>query len=534
MPTALISVFNKQGIGEFAKGLAEQGWTIYASGGTAKDLKLAKVPVKDVAGLVGGKAILGHRVVTLSREIYAGLLATDSAADIAELKKLKIPRIDLVCVDLYPLQREISKPSSDEDSVIEQTDIGGPTLLRAAAKGRRVVICKPAQRRQVLEWIKLGMPNKDNYLRRLAAAAEAMVANYALISASYHSQGEYDGRIRRKVTQAAYGENPWQGRANLYINDDQTDNLAIAKFNLVQGSPPSYNNYADVDRLLQTMTHIAAAYEKNYKKVPYIALGAKHGNVCGAAVGSSQAKVLQQMLEGDLRAIFGGVVMMNFELNDKLAEILLTYKAAPAPRRLLDGVVAPNFAKSAIGQLERKGDKCRLLANKALAKLSQKSLDSAIRVRYIRGGLLSQDNYTYILNLKDAELAKHGKLTLAQEKDLILGWAIGSTSNSNTVTLVKDGQLIGNGVGQQDRVSAAELAIKRAKDARHDIKGAVAYSDSFFPFPDGPLALAKVGVKGILASSGSVNDGKIVESCKQANASLYLIPDKKARGFYAH
>lgn len=533
MPNALLSVYNKKGIADFARELHKLGWTIYASGGTAKEIASKKTPVKDVASLVGGGAILGHRVVTLSREIYAGLLATDSKADTAELQKLEIPRIDLVCVDLYPLQTEIAKKDSSEATVIEQTDIGGPTLLRAAAKGRRIVIADTRQRPQVLDWLKQDMPNKENYLRYLAAVAEAVVADYALESARYNSSGEANGVLGWRTSETLYGENPWQGQSALY-STGYGDALSLSNFELEQGTTPSYNNYADIDRLLQTMTHIAAGFDLNYKKVPLIALGAKHGNVCGAAIGTNPKQVVEGMLEGDLRAIFGGLVMTNFALDAKLAETLLGHKVAPAPRRLLDGVIVASVDNAAKAQLQRKGDKCRLLSNPALAKLNQTSLDRSQRFRYVRGGWLSQSNYDYVLDLKAKELEKHGKLSVAQEKDLLLAWAIGSTSNSNTITLVKNGHLIGNGVGQQDRVSAAELAIKRAKDAGHDPKGGVAYSDSFFPFPDGVDTLATVGVKGILASSGSVNDSMIIEHCTKAKVALYLIPDKIARGFYAH
>ena len=170
MPNALISVYNKEGIAEFAAQLQELGWNLYASGGTAKAILEAKVSVKDVAELVGGGPILGHRVVTLSREIYAGLLATDSKEDQAELKRLKIPKIDLVCVDLYPLSAEIKRKGSNEQSVTELTDIGGPTLLQAAAKGRHIVISEPEQRQRVIDSIE-ECQTKSGRLRRLAAKA---------------------------------------------------------------------------------------------------------------------------------------------------------------------------------------------------------------------------------------------------------------------------------------------------------------------------------------------------------------------------
>ena len=192
---ALLSVYDKNGIVDFAKELVGLGWEILASGGTAKALTDAGIPVTDVASLVGGGAILGHRVVTLSREIHAGLLATDSPADVAELAKLNIPRIDLVCVDLYPLKEEIAKPGSTRESVIEKTDIGGPTMIRSASKGRRIVICDPKDRMKVVEWLKAGKPDEHNFINSLCAKSEAVVADYCLTSARYHSQGTLDGQV---------------------------------------------------------------------------------------------------------------------------------------------------------------------------------------------------------------------------------------------------------------------------------------------------------------------------------------------------
>lgn len=191
--TSLLSVYNKDGIVEFAKSLSvEFGFELLASGGTAKFLKEAGLKVTDVAELVGGGPILGHRVVTLSREVHAGLLAEDNEEDRTELKRLNIPFIDLVCVDLYPLEAEIIKPGATRESVIEKTDIGGPTMLRSAAKGGRIVICDSEDRDKVLMWLRQDCYNKDEFLRRLAAKAELTVAKYCAASASYHSKGGID------------------------------------------------------------------------------------------------------------------------------------------------------------------------------------------------------------------------------------------------------------------------------------------------------------------------------------------------------
>ncbi len=182
---ALITVADKTGIEEFAQGLHELDWEIYASSGTVAKLKEAAVPVIDVANLVGGKAILGHRVVTLSREISAGVLADDTPEDTEELLSLGIPRIGLVCVDMYPLQQEVRNPSATLDSVREKTDIGGPTLLRAAAKAHRIVLSKTEQRPLVLNWLRDGRPDEDHVLRILAATAETVVEEYVGASADY-------------------------------------------------------------------------------------------------------------------------------------------------------------------------------------------------------------------------------------------------------------------------------------------------------------------------------------------------------------
>lgn len=529
---ALLSVYDKTGIAEFAAALVKHGFKIYSSGGTAKALEAAKVPVEDVAGLVGGGAILGHRVVTLSREVHAGLLAQDNAEDRAELEALNIPFIDLVCVDLYPLTAEIARAGSTPDSVLQQTDIGGPTMMRSAAKGRRIVIAQANQRQVVLDWLGAGEPDAEAFRTNLAAEAEAVVADYTLASARYTSGGTLDGMVGSRVLQAKYGENAWQTPAGLY-STASADPLALNKFQVVAGAAPSYNNLAELDRHLQTLTHIAAAFETNFDDVPAIAVGTKHGNPCGVGVAATPAEAIQAMVTGDTRAIFGGLVSVNFEIDEAAAELLLTH-AQPQGRRLLDAVIAPSFTKGAIEQLSRKGDKCRFLANPSLADLGTASLNQATYFRPVRGGFLRQPNYTFVLNLKDSELKTTAEITDSAAKDAVLAWAIGSTSNSNTVTLVKSGQLIGNGVGQQDRVSCCELAVKRATDAGHDIKGAVAYSDSFFPFPDGPEVLIKAGVSAIVATSGSVRDSETSDLCQAKNVTLIQLPDTQARGFFGH
>lgn len=550
---ALLSVYDKTGIEDFAKGLIDLGWKLYASGGTAKAISDGGMDVTDIAELVGGKAILGHRVVTLSREISAGLLADKtSESDLAELRDLNIPIIDLVCVDMYPLEEAITRTGSTKNDVITQTDIGGPTMLRSAAKGQRIVVSSNDQRKQVLEWLKSGKPNEEEFISELAARAEYEAARYIMASARYLNETSVSGYLAKKLTPTKYGENPQQAEAAFYAdNRVKVDPLGLDQFEHVKGMERSFINMTDIDRLLQTVTHIAAGLDRNFGKVPNIAVGVKHGNACGAGVADTAVEAVKKMLEGDTRAIFGGVVMLNADIDKSVADTLMHYAMDSDKSRLLDGVVGSSVTEEALELLSR--SKLRVVINPALAKLTVNSLDVNRRIRPVRGGFLEQPNYDFILDLTADYMQHHGDEATDQQKcDLITAWAVGCTSNSNTITIVKDGKLIGNGVGQQDRVGAGQLALTRTTTALPEIKeegenllltailnksklySSVAYSDSFFPFPDGPSLLAKAGIKVILTSSGSVADETVINSLNDQGVSIYMVPDKIGRGFYLH
>lgn len=540
---ALISVFNKTGITEFAGELVKLGWKIVSSGGTAKHLKDAEIPVTDVAEITGMPAILSHRVATLHPKIHGGLLALDIPEHQAELEKYDIPWIDMVCVDFYPLEDEIAKSEATAESVIEKTDIGGPTMVRAGAKGKRIVICDPKDRIKVIDWLKNNEPEREIFINNLAAKAEAFVSRYCGISGEYLSAGLYKGIFGEKKDECVYGENAYQKPAYHYAIKNNEDKLALHNWELVAGSAPSYNNKCDVDRMIQIVTHIGAGFEKNFNKVPFVAVGVKHGNACGASFGHTESEAIEKMLAGDLRAIFGGSVMFNFPIDEKLAEELI-HKYMGEGRRLLDIVSAPSFTSEAIEILSRKKGKCRLLVNPNIEKAGIDSIDTQKRFRYVRGGFLEQPNYDFILDLNNQEFKFYpSRPSLEVLQNIVLGWAIGCTSNSNTISLVKENRLVGNGVGQQDRVGAAKLAILRADDANKilennssdaNLNNAIAYSDSFFPFPDAVQILIDRGIKYIFSTSGSVNDEKIIELCNSKDVYLLMLPDSLARGFYQH
>jgi len=330
------------------------------------------------------------------------------------------------------------------------------------------------------------------------------------------------------------GENAWQENAALY-SAETNDPLALQAFVLLEGQPLSYNNWCDVDRLLATMTHIVAAIERltGRPNDQAVVLGAKHGNCCGMGVKEQFLSAIRKMLVGDPLAIFGGVVMVNFIVDQDKADELVHY-GMHGGRRLLDCVVAAGFTEKAVEILARKGGKCRLLANPALESLSSKHLDAAPKMRHVRGGMLVQSPYAFVLDVTADYVSKTKLANIKTELDLVLAWAVGSTSNSNTITLVRDGMLLGNGVGQQDRVGAAELAIERALRSKHTTTGAAAYSDSFFPFPDGMETLLDASVAAVFASSGSVNDDKVRQVCIDRHVPFYSAPDHICRGFFGH
>jgi phosphoribosylaminoimidazolecarboxamide formyltransferase/IMP cyclohydrolase len=526
---ALISVFNKTGIVEFVKELVYFDWSILASGGTAKVLVAAGIKVKDVAELVGGGAILKHRVVTLSRELHAGLLADKNDPEqVAEMEKLGLPIVDMVVCDFYPLRDAIAKPDATVGSVVELTDIGGPTMVRSAAKGNRIVVCRFEDRQSVLDMLKeIGDVSPGNR-EAFRARAEFEVARYCMDSARFHSNGEFEGMFGEKVIALPKGENGYQVPAALYADPDADNLFALQNYQVLDGAPLSYNNYTDIDRLHQTVACIATAWTR-VGKSPHIAVGGKHGNPCGASVGGDMSEVVEKAATGNCLSMFGGVMMCNFSLDEELAHLMVSAGMNGGTQKF-DSVIAPDFEPGAIEVFRRPKGRCRVVRGPIglglIPPINRK------RFRQVEGGFLSQPDYSFVLNLGVGEEVWNGPFS----QDLLLAWAIAWRSNSNTITIVKDGMLLGNGVGQQDRVGAAKLAVQRAVEAGHGEKlhGSSAASDSFFPQPDAPQVLIDAGVKAIFSTSGSINDKLTQALCTERGVKLVQLPDSEARGFFGH
>lgn len=360
-----------------------------------------------------------------------------------------------------------------------------------------------------------------------------------------------------------YGENGYQG-AHLFTQFSG-DPLELGKFILESGEMPSLVNLTDLDRGIRTITHIAAALETNGKTGYKIALALKHGNCCGAAYGFSAAWTLNKMIEGDLQAIMGAVIVVNFRIGLDETTGLLSHRSPK--KRLLDVVVAPEFSPEAKALLsQRKGGKCRLISNPALGALGLQQLDRALKVRAVRKGHLVQDGDDRVIDFRDSRLAVHGPQDKPRqsrvETDLAFASAICRTSNSNTVTLVRERMLIGQGVGQTRRDRASRLAIQIATENGHlerrwpafaeilrrlfrkllsaqsggqsSLQPLVACSDSFYPFADGVEPLIKAGVSAIFSTSGALRDAEVQKACADAGVTLYQLPDKDDRMFFGH
>ena len=567
--TALFSLYTKDGSEIFAQFLIDKGWQILASGGTGKYLiskgisyrnvsdVISEAVVKEIkaAGLLksnlsikAAKAkldnseIFGHRVVTISRQISAALISRDIPEDDELLKRLGLPKIDLVYCLFYPIASAIHEENATNKLVTEMTDMGGPLMIRLAAKGKRIAICDSADLPPVIEQLKKDNDVTSEMLQYLCGKAECMVAFDCLNSANYQSGGKFDGFIGEQIA-TFKGENAWQSPAGLFkmfCNDD----LGIPEFKLIHGAELSYNNWCDVDRQLQTMTHIAGAFALNRGVVPPIALGAKHGNECGASaiinaavdLRGNQEEAIKKMVKGNTRAIFGGWVQLNFRLDKRLATILSTYMMPEGKKRMLDGIVAPEITDEAIEILKRKKGRCRFVVHPSLDTLGKDSLDIAQRFRYVRNGFLTQPNYTFILNLNDPRIQKYGQASPEQEHAILLAWAIGATTNSNSIIIVSGDWQVGIGNNGQDRVGAVLLAQTNAITADNEkyLKKSSGYSDSFFPFDDGPKALIKAGVTFIFTSSGSIRDKDTIKVCQDNGVVLYMIPDEIGRSFFGH
>jgi phosphoribosylaminoimidazolecarboxamide formyltransferase/IMP cyclohydrolase len=479
---ALVSVHDKTGLVELATRLIAAGWEIVSSGGTAGTIEAAGLPVTRVSEVTGSPEILGGRVKTLHPRIHGGILARGDEDD-ADLSANGIERFDLVVCNLYPFSEALASGAGHE-RLVENIDIGGPAMIRAAAKNhdRVAVVVSPSQYASVVEAIEGDRLDQD-LRRRLAAEAFFHTASYDGAIVGWLG----DDRLLplRHVSPLRYGENPHQ-TANLYVEEGASPWWARAV--LHQGKEMSFNNYVDAE----------AAWSLCADLGPGAVVVIKHTNACGAAIGDGILDGFEAAWDGDPMAAFGGVVGINGELDGATAEAMSS--------RFIEVVVAGSATTDALGALAPK---------QSLRVLTAPLPRPVTSYRRIDGGLLAQD--PDLLDADDWVVVSERAPTDEEMTSLHFAWPVAAHAKSNAVVLARGTQSVGVGAGDQSRVGAAERAIAKAGDRA---KGAVAASDAFFPFRDGVDALAGAGVTAVVQPGGSRNDPEVIAAANEWGMAL--------------
>ena len=499
---ALISVHDKTGLVPFARGLLDLGWELVASGGTASELGYAGLPVTAVEQVTDFPELLGGRVKTLHPRVHAGILArSDVEDDLRQLREHGIERFGLVCVNLYPFELVAERRGLDDDEVIEMIDIGGPALLRAAAKNHREVIpvCRPQDYDAVLAELREHLGETTYEMRRrLAAVAFARTAAYESAITGWFQRGnvfpETFVHAFDKELELAYGENPHQ-RAAYYAERSARANL-LSNVQQLHGKQLSFNNLNDLSagRLaLRGLDRPACVI-------------VKHANPCGVAVADTMEDAYARALAADPVSAYGGVVVLNRAVMAALGEALA--------EQFIEILFAPGFDEQAIEALSRR-ESTRILNDLERRGPADVELD----YRRVLGGLLVQDRDWLPDRREDMEVVS-GRLAEHEWSDALFAWHVVRHVTSNAIVVAKAGQTIGIGAGQMSRVDAVRIAVEKARELGHDMQGAVLASDGFFPFADGPRLALDAGVRVLVQPGGSKRDGEVIEAVAGARAAM--------------
>jgi phosphoribosylaminoimidazolecarboxamide formyltransferase/IMP cyclohydrolase len=503
---ALISVSDKTGVVEFAAGLAALEIELLSTGGTAKLLREHGVKVRDVSELTGFPEMLDGRVKTLHPKVHGGLLAIRSNPEHqAQVKEHGIEYIDLVVVNLYPFEKTAAKPGVTLEELIENIDIGGPSMLRSAAKNFEdvTVVVDPADYRAVLEELRKASGATSRETRaRLARKAFATTAAYdGAISTTLQkmANGEFPEALHlnyRKVADLRYGENPHQ-KAALY-RSPATAGRGLAAAPQLQGKELSYNNLVD----LEAAWRLAQEFEEPATVIT------KHTNPCGAATGVTLVESYQRALAVDPVSAYGSVIAFNHAVDGPTAEQL--------SKLFVEAIVAPGFEPPALERLAKKKN-LRLLDMSATA-----GDDFGLQLKAVGGGLLVQTPDTLPAQPTLWKCVTERQPTPEEMQALVFAWRIVKHVKSNAIVYARLGVLVGVGAGQMSRVDSVKLGATKARDLKHSLEGTVLASDAFFPFSDGVEEAARAGVTAIVQPGGSVRDNEVIATANQHHLAMVL------------
>jgi phosphoribosylaminoimidazolecarboxamide formyltransferase/IMP cyclohydrolase len=498
---ALISTYDKTGLDVFARGLAELGWELVASGGTATYLEDLGLRVSHVESLTDFPEMLGGRVKTLHPRIHAGILARrDVDSDMATLEEYEIVPFDLVCINLYPFERVAARKGVTEEEAVEMIDVGGPSMLRGAAKNFAHVapVCRPERYGFVLDELKRAGSLSLETRRELAAEAFATTTAYEAAIATWFSEREaFPETIvlpLEKVLDLSYGENPHQ-RAAYYAERGSRSHL-LSRVEQLHGKALSFNNLNDLSaaRLLAREFALPAC------------VIVKHANPCGVAIGATLEEAYDKALASDPTSAYGGIVVLNRDVDGALGERLA--------EQFVEVLFAPGYDDAALAGLTQKQ------GTRILRDGERRRPEADLRhYKRVVGGLLVQDPDSEIEDREGWEVVA-GSPDERRWGDLVFAWRVCKHVSSNAIVLAKDLATIGIGAGQMSRVDAVRIAVEKARAHGHDVAGSSLASDAFFPFPDGPRIALDAGTAAIVQPGGSKRDQDVVDAVTSAGAAM--------------
>jgi phosphoribosylaminoimidazolecarboxamide formyltransferase/IMP cyclohydrolase len=507
---ALISVYDKTSLDDFARGLVDLGWTLVSSGGTAAHLESLGLAVTKVEDLTQSPEMLGGRVKTLHPRIHAGILARrDEAGDMTTLAENAIEPFDLVCVNLYPFEDVAARKGVTEADAVEMIDVGGPSMLRAAAKNFAHVapLCSPEQYEPVLEELRANGEVSQETRRRLAADAFSHSAAYeAAIATWFNGREAFPDRLvvsLEKTQDLTYGENPHQ-RAAYYAERGSRRHL-LSRVEQLHGKELSFNNLNDLSGARSIAREFA---------LPACVI-VKHANPCGVAVGATLEEAYDKALASDPVSAYGGVVVLNREVDTELGEKLA--------EQFVEVLFAPGYTGNALAALQQKKNTRILVDNER--RIEEPGERSYKRVL---GGMLVQDSDAQIED-RDGWDVVAGDVTEQQWGDIVFAWRVCKHVSSNAIVLAKDLATIGIGAGQMSRVDAVRIAVEKAAEFGHDPKGSALASDAFFPFADGPQLGLDAGVTAIVQPGGSRRDDEVISAVTAAGAAMVFTKTRHFR-----
>jgi phosphoribosylaminoimidazolecarboxamide formyltransferase / IMP cyclohydrolase len=495
---ALISVADKTGLVDLARGLVDLGWGIVSSGSTAGAIREAGLPVTSVSEVTGHPEILGGRVKTLHPKIHGGILADRTNPDhVRELEDRGIEPFDLVVCNLYPFRETVASGASREE-IVEQIDIGGPTLVRAAAKNFESVgvVVSPTRYEEILEGLRRDGELSRETRHELAVEAFRHIVDYDAAIASWFAQGDPADLPTslfvslEKVSDLRYGENPHQ-RGGLYRFPGGPGPLHGAE--VLQGKEMSFNNWLDAEAALSLAAALPA---------PAVVI-VKHNNPCGVACASSLELAYGKAFASDTVSAFGGVVAVNEELDEPAAKAIADV--------FTEVVVAPSFSEGARRMFGRKKNLRLLTAHVGPVTVPD--------VRLVPGGAVVQDHDAVAETREDMKVVSSREPSSDEWRDLVFSWTVAARVKSNAIVFAKDRATVGVGAGQMSRVDSVEIAAKKAGERA---AGAVMASDAFFPFRDGIDAAAAAGITAVIHPGGSVRDDEILQAVEEHGMSMVL------------